>query len=199
MAVGAKDFNVGSVPIVSRLWQKVDERTIGRNINERYYHAVDEAETTADRLGQYKKKARLGSIEYADASIDFKRLKREKRITRLNAAKGYQEAISTLQSELKNIDDKTDAEAVSQAILTVKAQMLETLESEEAAGYPDRRETYDYMPRDMQRALRPVERSLNRLSSLRRKNDSGRYNPAIERAEERFIDNVETFNQKMGK
>jgi len=77
--------------------------------------------------------------------------------------------------------------------------MLETLESEEAAGYPDRRETYDYMPRDMQRALRPVERSLNRLSSLRRKNDSGRYNPAIERAEERFIDNVETFNQKMGK
>jgi len=77
MAVGAKDFNVGSVPIVSRLWQKVDERTIGRNINERYYHAVDEAETTADRLGQYKKKARLGSIEYADASIDFKRLNRE--------------------------------------------------------------------------------------------------------------------------
>lgn len=113
-----------NVPVVSSFYQVSDERTSGSQINREYYGVLDEAEQTEHLYRGYNKRAKMGSIEYAEKLNELINSDVFKRYQKVNS---YKKAITKLNEALKQAD-ATDREQIETLMMELKVDMLEELE-----------------------------------------------------------------------
>ena len=115
-----------NVPVLSSFYTISDERTSGSQLNREYFDAVSEAEDVEHLLSGYKKQAKLGAVEYAELLKDLMESDIYKRYEKV---KGYKDAISELNTALKEIDDPLMNDSLETQIMNLKVDMLEELNS----------------------------------------------------------------------
>ena len=113
-----------NVPVVSSFYQVSDERTSGSQVNREYYDVLDEAEQTEHLYRGYNKRAKMGSIEYAEKLNELINSDVFKRYQKVNS---YKEAIAKMNTVLKEADP-ADREDIETRIMELKVDMLEELE-----------------------------------------------------------------------
>ena len=113
-----------NVPVVSSFYQVSDERTSGSQVNREYYDVLDEVERTEYLYRGYNKRAKMGSIEYAEKLNKLINSDVFKRYQKVNS---YKKAITKLNEALKQADP-TDREQIETRIMEMKVDMLEELE-----------------------------------------------------------------------
>lgn len=191
---GVREFDTRNIPILSRVVKNADERTAWRNMNEMYYDAADEYGQTESLLSGYHKRARNGEEGYLQKYNDFKNSSEYKRY---EIIKVYKKPIDKLQSELKNIEKEENAEAINAVITMLKVQMLKTLTNERQAGYPQHKDEKDIIPRNVERGIDKVNDALNKVNKERKRNDDGRNERWVNRAEEDLNHEVERFSKSI--
>ena len=113
-----------NVPVVSSFYQVSDERTSGSQVNREYYDALDEAEQTEHLYRGYNKRAKMGSIEYAEKLNELINSDVFKRYQKVNS---YKKATTKINEALKQAD-ATDREQIETLMMELKVDMLEELE-----------------------------------------------------------------------
>lgn len=124
--------DIRNVPIVSTFVQESDdERVAGSQLNREYVKAMEEFRETEHTISGYKRKARMGSMEYADKLSDFMNTPEFKKYSKM---KGYASSIAKLRTALKKTEelngDVMDAEYLQEMLRELKQQMLEELKEE---------------------------------------------------------------------
>lgn len=124
--------DVRNVPIVSTFVQESDdERVAGSQLNREYGKAMEEFRETEHTISGYKRKARMGSMEYADKLSDFMNTPEFKKYSKM---KGYASSIAKLRAALKKTEelngDVMDAEYLQEMLRELKQQMLEELKED---------------------------------------------------------------------
>lgn len=124
--------DVRNVPIVSTFVQESDdERVAGSQLNREYGKAMEEFRETEHTISGYKRKARMGSMEYADKLSDFMNTPEFKKYSKM---KGYASSIAKLRTALKKTEelngDVMDAEYLQEMLRELKQQMLEELKED---------------------------------------------------------------------
>lgn len=124
--------DIRNVPIVSTFVQESDdERVAGSQLNREYVKAMEEFRETEHTISGYKRKARMGSMEYADKLSDFMNTPEFKKYSKM---KGYASSIAKLRTALKKTEelngDVMDAEYLQEMLLELKQQMLEELKED---------------------------------------------------------------------
>lgn len=124
--------DVRNVPIVSTFVQESDdERVAGSQLNREYVKAMEEFRETEHTISGYKRKARMGSMEYADKLSDFMNTPEFKKYSKM---KGYASSIAKLRTALKKTEelngDVMDAEYLQEMLRELKQQMLEELKED---------------------------------------------------------------------
>ncbi len=114
-----------NVPVLSSFYNEADERTSGSQVNREYFAATDEADEVEHLYSGYKKRAKMGSMEYAEKLNELVNSDVFKRYQTVNS---YQKAINKLNAALKEAD-ATDREEVETLIMELKVDMLEELET----------------------------------------------------------------------
>ncbi|MBR3792345.1 MAG: hypothetical protein IKK27_00165, partial [Alistipes sp.] len=114
-----------NVPVLSSFYNEADERTSGSQVNREYFAATDEADEVEHLYSGYKKRAKMGSMEYAEKLNELVNSDVFKRYQTVNS---YQKAINKLNTALKEADT-TDREEVETLIMELKVDMLEELET----------------------------------------------------------------------
>ena len=66
MALGKRDFDWRYIPLVNRAVTNGDERTMFRDVNNRYFELKEERDETMRLLREYKKASKRGLFEYAE-------------------------------------------------------------------------------------------------------------------------------------
>ena len=124
--------DIRNVPIVSTFVQESDdERVSGSQLNREYGKAMEEFRETEHTISGYKRKARMGSMEYADKLSDFMNTPEFKKYSKM---KGYASSIAKLRTALKKTEelngDVMDAEYLQEMLRELKQQMLEELKED---------------------------------------------------------------------
>lgn len=124
--------DIHNVPIVSTFVQESDdERVAGSQLNREYVKAMEEFRETEHTISGYKRKARMGSMEYADKLSDFMNTPEFKKYSKM---KGYASSIAKLRTALKKTEelngDVMDAEYLQEMLRELKQQMLEELKED---------------------------------------------------------------------
>lgn len=124
--------DIRNVPIVSTFVQESDdERVAGSQLNREYVKAMEEFRETEHTISGYKRKARMGSMEYADKLSDFMNTPEFKKYSKM---KGYASSIAKLRTALKKTEelngDVMDAEYLQEMLRELKQQMLEELKED---------------------------------------------------------------------
>jgi predicted nucleotidyltransferase len=124
--------DIRNVPIVSTFVQESDdERVAGSQLNREYVKAMEEFRETEHTISGYKRKARMGSMEYADKLSDFMNTPEFKKYLKM---KGYASSIAKLRTALKKTEelngDVMDAEYLQEMLRELKQQMLEELKED---------------------------------------------------------------------
>lgn len=124
--------DIRNVPIVSTFVQESDdERVAGSQLNREYGKAMEEFRETEHTISGYKRKARMGSMEYADKLSDFMNTPEFKKYSKM---KGYASSIAKLRTALKKTEelngDVMDAEYLQEMLRELKQQMLEELKED---------------------------------------------------------------------
>lgn len=113
-----------NVPIVSSFIQQTGERNENSQLNREYYDFLDDYRETEHKVSGYKKQIRMGAMEYADKLSEFMETDEFKNYA---AAKGYVNAISKINTNLKYADDTTRTQLEKQMI-ELKKQLLKELD-----------------------------------------------------------------------
>lgn len=124
--------DIRNVPIVSTFVQESDdERVAGSQLNREYVKAMEEFRETEHTISGYKRKARMGSMEYADKLSDFMNTPEFKKYSKM---KGYASSIAKLRTAQKKTEelngDVMDAEYLQEMLRELKQQMLEELKED---------------------------------------------------------------------
>lgn len=124
--------DIRNVPIVSTFVQESDdERVAGSQLNREYVKAMEEFRETEHTISGYKRKARMGSMEYADKLSDFMNTPEFKKYSKM---KGYASSIAKLRTALKKTEELNgnvmDAEYLQEMLRELKQQMLEELKED---------------------------------------------------------------------
>lgn len=124
--------DIRNVPIVSTFVQESDdERVAGSQLNREYGKAMEEFRETEHTISGYKRKARMGSMEYADKLSDFMNTPEFKKYSKM---KGYASSIAKLRTALKKTEelngDVMDAEYLQEMLRELKQQMLDELKED---------------------------------------------------------------------
>lgn len=114
-----------NVPVLSSFYNEADERTSGSQVNREYFAATDEADEVEHLYSGYKKRAKIGSMEYAEKLSELVNSDVFKRYQTVNS---YQKAVSKLNAALKDADN-TDREEIETLIMELKVDMLEELDA----------------------------------------------------------------------
>ena len=121
--------DIRNVPIASTFIQESDdERVAGNQLNREYFKLMDEFRETSHTVSGYKKKARMGSMEYADKLNEFMETPDFERYSK---ARGYANTISKLRQALKRAQESGEdvmvEENLQQILHDLKRQMVEEL------------------------------------------------------------------------
>lgn len=121
--------DIRNIPIASTFIQESDdERVAGNQLNREYFKLMDEFRETSHTVSGYKKKARMGSMEYADKLNEFMETPDFERYSK---ARGYANTISKLRQALKKAQESGEdvmvEENLQQILHDLKRQMVEEL------------------------------------------------------------------------
>lgn len=124
--------DIRNVPIASTFIQESDdERVAGNQLNREYFKLMDEFKETSHTVSGYKKKARMGSMEYADKLNEFMETPDFERYSK---ARGYANTISKLRQVLKRAQESGEdvmvEENLQQILHDLKRQMVEELKEQ---------------------------------------------------------------------
>lgn len=124
--------DIRNVPIASTFIQESDdERVAGNQLNREYFKLMDEFKETSHTVSGYKKKARMGSMEYADKLNEFMETPDFERYSK---ARGYANTISKLRQALKRVQESGEdvmvEENLQQILHDLKRQMVEELKEQ---------------------------------------------------------------------
>ena len=124
--------DIRNVPIASTFIQESDdERVAGNQLNREYFKLMDEFRETSHTVSGYKKKARMGSMEYADKLNEFMETPDFERYSK---ARGYANTISKLRQALKKAQESGEdvmvEENLRQILHDLKRQMVEELKEQ---------------------------------------------------------------------
>lgn len=124
--------DIRNVPIASTFIQESDdERVAGNQLNREYFKLMDEFKETSHTVSGYKKKARMGSMEYADKLNEFMETPDFERYSK---ARGYANTISKLRQALKKAQESGEdvmvEENLRQILHDLKRQMVEELKEQ---------------------------------------------------------------------
>ena len=124
--------DIRNVPIASTFIQESDdERVAGNQLNREYFKLIDEFKETSHTVSGYKKKARMGSMEYADKLNEFMETPDFERYSK---ARGYANTISKLRQALKRAQESGEdvmvEENLQQILHDLKRQMVEELKEQ---------------------------------------------------------------------
>lgn len=124
--------DIRNVPIASTFIQESDdERVAGNQLNREYFKLMDEFKETSHTVSGYKKKARMGSMEYADKLNEFMETTDFERYSK---ARGYANTISKLRQALKKAQESGEdvmvEENLRQILHDLKRQMVEELKEQ---------------------------------------------------------------------
>ena len=124
--------DIRNVPIASTFIQESDdERVAGNQLNREYFKLMDEFKETSHTVSGYKKKARMGSMEYADKLNEFMETADFERYSK---ARGYANTISKLRQALKRAQESGEdvmvEENLQQILHDLKRQMVEELKEQ---------------------------------------------------------------------
>lgn len=124
--------DIRNVPIASTFIQESDdERVAGNQLNREYFKLMDEFRETSHTVSGYKKKARMGSMEYADKLNEFMETPDFERYSK---ARGYVNTISKLRQALKRAQESGEdvmvEENLQQILHDLKRQMVEELKEQ---------------------------------------------------------------------
>lgn len=124
--------DIRNVPIASTFIQESDdERVAGNQLNREYFKLMDEFKETSHTVSGYKKKARMGSMEYADKLNEFMETPDFERYSK---ARGYANTISKLRQALKRAQESGEdvmvEENLQQILHDLKRQMVEELKEQ---------------------------------------------------------------------
>ncbi len=124
--------DIRNVPIASTFIQESDdERVAGNQLNREYFKLMDEFRETSHTVSGYKKKARMGSMEYADKLNEFMETPDFERYSK---ARGYANTISKLRQALKRAQESGEdvmvEENLQQILHDLKRQMVEELKEQ---------------------------------------------------------------------
>ena len=114
-----------NVPVLSSFYYEADERTSGSQVNREYFAATDEADKVENLYSGYKKRAKMGSMEYAEKLNELVNSDVFKRYQTVNS---YKKSVSKLNAALKDADN-TDREEIETLIMELKVDMLEELDA----------------------------------------------------------------------
>ena len=124
--------DIRNVPIASTFIQESDdERVAGNQLNREYFKLMDEFKETSHTVSGYKKKARMGSMEYADKLNEFMETPDFERYSK---ARGYANTISKLRQALKRAQESGEdvmvEENLQQILHDLKRKMVEELKEQ---------------------------------------------------------------------
>lgn len=124
--------DIRNIPIASTFIQESDdERVAGNQLNREYFKLMDEFKETSHTVSGYKKKARMGSMEYADKLNEFMETPDFERYSK---ARGYANTISKLRQALKRAQESGEdvmvEENLRQILHDLKRQMVEELKEQ---------------------------------------------------------------------
>lgn len=124
--------DIRNIPIASTFIQESDdERVAGNQLNREYFKLMDEFRETSHTVSGYKKKARMGSMEYADKLNEFMETPDFERYSK---ARGYANTISKLRQALKRAQESGEdvmvEENLQQILHDLKRQMVEELKEQ---------------------------------------------------------------------
>lgn len=124
--------DIRNVPIASTFIQESDdERVAGNQLNREYFKLMDEFRETSHTVSGYMKKARMGSMEYADKLNEFMETPDFERYSK---ARGYANTISKLRQALKKAQESGEdvmvEENLRQILHDLKRQMVEELKEQ---------------------------------------------------------------------
>lgn len=124
--------DIRNIPIASTFIQESDdERVAGNQLNREYFKLMDEFKETSHTVSGYKKKARMGSMEYADKLNEFMETPDFERYSK---ARGYANTISKLRQALKKAQESGEdvmvEENLRQILHDLKRQMVEELKEQ---------------------------------------------------------------------
>ena len=124
--------DIRNVPIASTFIQESDdERVAGNQLNREYFKLMDEYRETSHTVSGYKRKARMGSMEYADKLNEFMETPDFERYSK---ARGYANTISKLRQALKRAQESGEdvmvEENLQQILHDLKRQMVEELKEQ---------------------------------------------------------------------
>lgn len=124
--------DIRNIPIASTFIQESDdERVAGNQLNREYFKLMDEFRETSHTVSGYKKKARMGSMEYADKLNEFMETPDFERYSK---ARGYANTISKLRQALKKAQESGEdvmvEENLRQILHDLKRQMVEELKEQ---------------------------------------------------------------------
>lgn len=124
--------DIRNIPIASTFIQESDdERVAGNQLNREYFKLMDEFRETSHTVSGYKKKARMGSMEYADKLNEFMETPDFERYSK---ARGYANTISKLRQALKRAQESGEdvmvEENLQQILHDLKRQMVEDLKEQ---------------------------------------------------------------------
>lgn len=124
--------DIRNIPIASTFIQESDdERVAGNQLNREYFKLMDEFRETSHTVSGYKKKARMGSMEYADKLNEFMETPDFERYSK---ARGYANTISKLRQALKKAQESGEdvmvEENLQQILHDLKRKMVEELKEQ---------------------------------------------------------------------
>lgn len=120
-----------NVPAFSSFYQKADERTEDRRLNEAYYKALDEAELVQHDFNGYRKQLRRGNLEFEDELTELMATPEFDRYLIVNE---YDKIIGKLYQALKGYEESLTDEQIEQINENIRVLKAEMLEKVKAAG-----------------------------------------------------------------
>lgn len=124
MVVGARDFDPRGVLFLNRVLAKSDDRTQYRAVNNKYYEAKKEYETTKRRLRNYEHDTDEGIFNFAE-KIDF--LYNSEAYRRMELFDIYRGDIEDLEREIKDATSDEEKEALNAELMTLKSLTVDAI------------------------------------------------------------------------
>lgn len=116
--------NIRNVPVISSFIKIPDERSIGGDVNNQYYDAVQEARWVEEQERKYRKHIRMGASDYAEK---LNELLQSPLYQRYKVIMPASDKVSDKQKMLKEAD-VTNPDSVEQVIYNLKEEMLRELQ-----------------------------------------------------------------------
>ncbi|MBQ6862283.1 MAG: hypothetical protein IJN98_06710 [Alistipes sp.] len=124
MVVGARDFDPRGVLFLNRVLAKSDDRTQYRAVNNKYYEAKKEYETTKRRLRNYEHDTDEGIFNFAE-KINF--LYNSEAYRRMELFDIYRGDIEDLEREIKEATSDEEKEALNAELMTLKSLTVDAI------------------------------------------------------------------------